>query len=81
MTKITRIQHTPGVHFIFLTENRKPTSHEALDLTEKYFGVHLKRTQASEALLVDLRPAFSVPLSDVTPKFEVVPIDYTPPPE
>ena len=58
-----------GDHFMFATERRKLTDEEAKQLCEKYITVHRYRmVRANEALFVDLRPAFSIPLSDVEPK-------------
>lgn len=58
-----------GDHFMFATEARKLTDQEANQLCEKYVSVHRYRmVRPNEALFVDLRPAFSIPLSDVEPK-------------
>ena len=56
MTKITRTKYSNGAHFIFLTQERELNSAEVQELTEKYLDVSLDRTQAHDALLVDLRP-------------------------
>ena|ERR1700730_11495893 len=57
-----------GVHFIFVTIKRRVSGQEFAELCEKYFEVHQNITRPGEALWVDLRPAFSVLLPDVTPK-------------
>ena len=58
-----------GNHFMFATEVRKLTDEEAKKLCEKYVIVHRYRmVRPNEALFVDLRPAFSIPLNDVEPK-------------
>lgn len=69
----------PGVHFIFATVDRELKSEEVDGLCEKYFELHRKIALPDEALFVDLRPAFSTPLADITPEtFVGVPIGYTP---
>jgi len=57
-----------GNHFMFATEARRLTDQEAKQLCERYKIDHSKRVQPGEALFVDLRPAFSIPLCDVEPK-------------
>ena len=53
---------------------------EIEELCEKYMQRHREITLPDEALFVDLRPAFSVPLSDVTPKTMIgVPVGWNPP--
>ena len=69
-----------NVHFIFASSVRAVDGQEFQELCAKYFEIHQKVTLDGEALWVDLRPAFSVPLHDVTPKtFLSVPVGYTPP--
>jgi hypothetical protein len=76
---LTRIEGIKGMHFIFLSLDRNAEGIECEKLTIKYFAAHQNLTLPNRALLVDLRPAFSVPLSDnLEPKTVVaVPIDYT----
>jgi len=58
-----------GDHFMFATQARKLSDEEAKQLCEKYVIVHRYRmVRPNEALFVDLRPAFSIPLSEVEPK-------------
>ena len=69
-----------GAHFMFATQVRKLTHQEAKQLCERYVMEHLYRTvRRDDALFVDLRPAFSIPLCDVVPKESfVVPKDCIP---
>ena len=54
---------------MFATQARRLTDEEAKQLCEKYVIVHRYRmVRPNEALFVDLRPAFSIPLSDAEPK-------------
>jgi hypothetical protein len=79
-TFVTRTQWMPGVHFIFASVGRSLEDQEVAELCVRYFGMHQNVTYVNEALFVDLRPAFSVPLSEITPEtFLRVPINYTPP--
>ena len=66
----------PGMVYIFLTSER-PVSHEEIDdLCIKYFDEHQKIALPKQALQVDLRPAFSVPLEEITgAQFLSVPIE------
>jgi hypothetical protein len=57
------------VVFIFLSFDRKLKGEECQELAQKYFDTHFKTTLPGEPLIVDLRPAFQKPLSEVTPKF------------
>jgi hypothetical protein len=54
---------------MFATQVRKLTDQEAKQLCERYVILHRYRmVRPNEALFVDLRPAFSIPLSNVNPK-------------
>ena len=57
------------VDYIFLSLDRKLTGDECDQLAAEYFETHNKMTLPGEPLIVDLRPAFQKPLSEVTPKF------------
>ena len=77
---ITRGEWHSGVHFIFASIKRAPDGKEFDELCSKYFQEHQNITKPGEALWVDLRPAFEMPLSAVRRStFLSVPIDYTPP--
>ena len=58
-----------GNYFMFATQVRKLTDEEAKQLCERYVLDHRVRVvRPHEALFVDLRPAFSIALSDVEPR-------------
>ena len=59
------------VYFIFLSFDRNLSGEECDQLAEQYFETHNKMTVAGQPLIVDLRPAFRKPLSEVTPKFSL----------
>jgi hypothetical protein len=70
----TKCMYLEGVDYIFLSLDRSLTGEECKELAEKYFESHHQPlTSPRQALIVDLRPAFRKPLSDVTPKFERAP--------
>ena len=70
-----------GMNFIFASLERKVGHDEYEELCKAYFEENKKIARLGEALLVDLRPAFSTHLRDVTPKFSSVPVGYAPPKE
>lgn len=57
------------VDYIFLSFDRNLTGEECEQLAQEYFEIHNKTTLPGEPLIIDLRPAFQRPLSEVTPKF------------
>jgi hypothetical protein len=57
------------VDYIFLSLDRNLAGEECEQLAKEYFETHNKMTLPGEPLIVDLRPAFQKPLSEVTPKF------------
>ena len=76
----SRIEWIKGVHFILISEERPIRSTEVDAICGNYFNMHRTLTLSGEALFVDLRPAFAIPLSNVLPKdFRAVPLNYTPP--
>ncbi len=71
-THIKADEKQPGskpVDYIFLSFDRELTGQECDQLAQEYFETHNKMTLPGEPLIVDLRPAFQKPLSEVTPKF------------
>jgi hypothetical protein len=56
------------VDFIFLSFDRNLEGEECEQLAQKYFEIHNKLTLPGHPLIVDLRPAFRKPLSEVTPQ-------------
>ena len=70
----------PGVDFIFASIERPVNGQEIEELAKSTYSAIEKLPFPDEALFVDLRPAFSVPLSDVTPKTMIgVPMGWNPP--
>jgi hypothetical protein len=71
-THIKADEKLPGskpVDYIFLSFGRNLTGEECEQLAQEYFETHNKMTLPGQPLIVDLRPAFQKPLSEVTPKF------------
>jgi hypothetical protein len=65
-----------GEVYYFVTSGREPSYEEVEEFFVKYFDEHKKRVMPGKALQVDLRPAFSVPLGEITDvKFLSVPRD------
>jgi hypothetical protein len=53
MSKTTRVEWMPGVHFIFITERRELKRTELDELCKKYFSIHRKkRVQLRRYLLI-----------------------------
>ena len=70
----TKYTYLNGVDYIFLSLDRELSGEECEELAKKYFESHHQPlTLPRKALIVDLRPAFRTPLSDVTPQFEAAP--------
>ena len=70
----------PGVHLIFASTERPVNGQEIEELCEKCMQRHREITLADRRFLLIYRPAFSVPLSDVTPETMIgVPIGWNPP--
>jgi hypothetical protein len=67
ISKTTRVEWMPGVHFIFITERRELKRTELDELCKKYFGLHRAKTRPTQALLVDLTAD--------SPSYCAVPID------
>src|SRR5262245_31373975 len=74
-TFLTHYSPIHGVDYIFASVDRYFSDDECDQLHQKYFESHKKMTATDEWLLIDLRPAFRKPLSDVTPKFRRVSAD------
>jgi hypothetical protein len=64
-----KLRGSKPVDYLFLSFNRALKGEECEQLAQEYFETHNKMTLAGEPLIVDLRPAFQKPLSEVTPKF------------
>jgi len=71
-TFLTHYSPINGVDYIFASFDRYLSGDECDQLHEIYFESHRAMTALDEWLLVDLRPAFRKPLSDVTPAFRRV---------
>jgi hypothetical protein len=75
---LTRTEWIGRVHDIFASLDRPLTGDECDELCVEYFATNNQMTLPGQALFVDLRPAFRVPLADVTPQFCAVATDAGP---
>ena len=71
-TFLTHYSPINGVDYIFASVERYLSGDECDQLHQKYSEAHREMAAPDEWLLVDLRPAFRKPLSDVTPNFRRV---------
>jgi hypothetical protein len=56
------------VDYVFLSLDRNLSGEECEELAQRYFEIHNKTTLPGKPLIVDVRPAFRQPLTEVTPK-------------
>jgi hypothetical protein len=74
---LTRIKWKSEANYIFVTFGRKVNGEECDTLCERFLKKNQELTIPGEALLIDLRPAFEMPLASVTPHTVLpVPIDF-----